>query len=376
LTDHIFSVSEFTKLIKASLEHEPFFQNIYVKGEVSNVKSYAMGNQLYFTLKDETSQIRCVMFATSRLAFDVKDQMQVIARGKISVYEKRGEYSLQVAFLEPAGIGALALAFAQLKQKLLDEGLFEEARKRPIPLHLRKVAIITSPSGAVLHDILTTIRGRDPALQVYIIPAQVQGDAAAPSIVKALQLANTFGDLDAIILARGGGSVEELWGFNEERVARAIVASRIPVISAVGHETDFTIADFVADYRAPTPTAAAVKVSLPRNEYCQILLGLQDQLRQQLINQVQEKKILLSDFHMDLMDKAKGFVQDRRHNLGILEAKLEGFNPYKLIEKGYALVKKAGQVVRRAKDLQSGESFSLLFSDGSITAKVESLSLS
>lgn len=330
-----------------------------------------MGNQLYFTLKDEASQIRCVMFATSRLSFDVKDQMQVIARGKISVYEKRGEYSLQVAFLEPAGIGALALAFAQLKEKLLAEGLFDEARKRPIPLHLRKVAIITSPSGAVLHDILTTIRGRDPALQVYILPAQVQGDAAAPSIEKALRLANRFGDLDAIILARGGGSIEELWGFNEERVARAIVASLVPVISAVGHETDYTIADFVADYRAPTPTAAAVKVSLPRNEYRQILLGLQDQLRQQLINQVQEKKMLLSDLHMDLMDKVKDKVQNYRHQLSILEAKLEGFNPYKLIEKGYALVKKAGQVVRFAKDLRQGDTFSLQFSDGSITAIVE-----
>lgn len=329
-----------------------------------------MGNQLYFTLKDETSQIRCVMFATSRLAFDLTDQMQVIARGKISVYEKRGEYSLQVSYIEPAGIGALAMAFAQLKQKLQAEGLFDEARKRPIPLHAKHVAIITSPTGAVIHDIITTIRGRNPSLQTYIIPAQVQGDAAAPSIVKAIQLANAFGKLDAIILARGGGSIEELWGFNEEIVARAIVASHIPIISAVGHETDYTIADFVADYRAPTPTAAAVRVSLPRDEYRQILLGLEDRLRQQLISQVQEKKVQLSDLHMELVDRINERLQTRRHQMAVLLAQLDALNPYKLIEKGYALVKKAGQVVRKSKDLKQGDIFSLQFSDGAINAVV------
>ena len=337
---------------------------------MSNVKSYAMGNQLYFTLKDETSQIRCVMFATSRLAFNLTDQMQVIARGKISVYEKRGEYSFQVSFIEPAGIGALAMAFAQLKQKLQDEGLFDEARKRPIPLHTRNVAIITSPSGAVIHDIIATIRGRNPSLQAYIIPAQVQGDGAARSIVKAITLANNFGHLDAIILARGGGSIEELWGFNEEIVARAIVDSPIPIISAVGHETDYTIADFVADYRAPTPTAAAVMVSLPRDEYRQILLGFEYRLRQQLINHVQEKKVQLSDLHMDLIDCIKDLLQTRHHQLAVLFAQLDALNPYKLIEKGYALVKKAGQVVRKAKDLKRGDSVSLQFADGVVNAIV------
>ncbi len=252
----IYSVSELSLEIKGLLEKR--FPDVWVTGEVSNFRGAGSGH-LYFTLKDANAQIRAVCFRNQAryLKFKPQDGISVIARGHLGVYEARGEYQLYVDYLEPAGIGALQLAFEQLKQKLAAEGLFDAARKKPLPALPRTVGVITSPAGAVIRDILRVLKRRFRNMNVLLYPVKVQGDGAAEEIAKGIEYFSKHRAVDVLIVARGGGSLEDLWAFNEETVARAIVASKIPVVSAVGHETDFTIADFVADLRAPTPSAAA-----------------------------------------------------------------------------------------------------------------------
>jgi exodeoxyribonuclease VII large subunit len=253
------TVSELTDRIQGVLETE--FVDVWVEGEVSNLRFAASGHW-YFSLKDEKSQVRAVVWKidTRLVRFRPKDGMKVLARGPLRVYPPRGEYQLSVQVLEPLGKGSLQQAFEELKEKLEREGLFDPARKRPIPMLPHRIGVVTSPTGAVLRDILRVLRGRYVNLEVLVYPALVQGDGAAGEIVRGIRALNRLGGLDVIVLARGGGSLEDLWAFNEEAVARAIAASRIPTISAVGHETDFTVADFVADRRAPTPSAAAQQV--------------------------------------------------------------------------------------------------------------------
>lgn len=254
----VLSVRELNRYVKLKLDQDALLQDVWVRGELSNFSRHTSGH-MYFTLKDESGRVKCVMFASynQRLPFMPKDGMRVLARGSVSVYERDGQYQLYVTALQPDGIGSLYLAFEQLKKKLEAEGLFDPAAKRPIPAFPRTVGVITSPTGAAVRDIITTIRRRNPSVRVLLYPVQVQGKDAAPSIVKAIDAMNRIGEADVLIVGRGGGSLEELWAFNEEAVARAIRRSAIPVISAVGHETDYTIADFAADLRAPTPTAAA-----------------------------------------------------------------------------------------------------------------------
>ncbi|MGB4266440.1 MAG: exodeoxyribonuclease VII large subunit, partial [Limnochordia bacterium] len=253
----VITVSELTKMIKAQLE-QPQFSSIAVQGEISNFKHHTSGH-MYFSLKDEGSKIKAVMFRSrnARLTFAPQDGDTVIVVGSLGVYEPNGEYQIYADQILPMGVGALHLKFEALKQKLADEGLFALERKKKVPFLPRKIGIITSPTGAAVRDCISVIRRRYPKMDVLVIPAVVQGEAGPASIVAALEQAGKRGDLDVIILARGGGSIEELWCFNDEDVARAIAACPIPVISGVGHETDFTIADFVADLRAPTPSAAA-----------------------------------------------------------------------------------------------------------------------
>jgi len=252
----VYSVSELTQRLKGLLETQ--FPDVWVAGEISNLRPATSGH-LYFTLKDSNAQLRAVCFRSQAryLKFKPRDGVSVIARGRLSVYEARGEYQLLVELLEPAGLGALQLAFEQLKAKLAAEGLFDTARKKPLPVLPRTVGIVTSPSGAVIRDILRVLRRRYRNMNALLYPVRVQGEGAAQEIVQAIEHLNRRGGVDVMILARGGGSLEDLWAFNEEDVARAIAASRIPIISGVGHESDFTIADFVADLRAPTPSAAA-----------------------------------------------------------------------------------------------------------------------
>jgi len=278
----ILTVTELTLLIKREVEDS--FSDVWVEGEISNLKIPSSGH-IYLTLKDQASQLKAVIFRSlgRNLKFQPKDGQQILCRGHLTVYEPRGEYQLVIDYLEPKGIGALQLAFEQLKGRLQAEGLFDEARKRPLPILPQRIGIITSPTGAVLQDMLKILDRRFSNLSILISPVPVQGEGAAAEIVRAIEELNSasggLGGLDVLILARGGGSLEDLWSFNEESVARAIAGSRIPVISAVGHETDYTIADFVADLRAPTPSAAAELVVRPKQDLVGQIQSLKDRIR-------------------------------------------------------------------------------------------------
>ena len=282
----IFTVSELSVEIKGLLEKR--FPDVWVAGEVSNFRGATSGH-LYFTLKDASAQIRAVCFRNQAryLKFKPQDGISVIARGHLSVYEARGEYQLYVDYLEPAGIGALQLAFEQLKQKLAAEGLFDAARRKPLPLLPRTVGVVTSPTGAVIRDILRVLKRRFRNMNVLLYPVKVQGEGAAEEIAEGVQYFNSHRAADVVIVARGGGSLEDLWAFNEEAVARAIASSKIPVISAVGHETDFTIADFVADLRAPTPSAAAELVVHRKQDFI-------DELRDRARRMTQSARLAIS----------------------------------------------------------------------------------
>jgi exodeoxyribonuclease VII large subunit len=271
------TVTQLTQQIKGLLEGQ--FRDLWVRGEISNFKRHTSGHW-YFTLKDAGAQLRCASFRMQNrlIRFSPEDGLEVFARGRLSVYDQRGEYQLIVEYMEPAGVGSLQLAFEQLKARLAAEGLFEPARKRALPILPRKVGVVTSSTGAAIQDILRILKRRNSGVSVLIHPVAVQGEGAAQGIARAIEVLNRRNDIDVLIVGRGGGSIEDLWAFNEEVVARAIYASRIPVISAVGHETDVTIADFVADVRAPTPSAAAEQVAARRDELLECVAVYQQRL--------------------------------------------------------------------------------------------------
>jgi exodeoxyribonuclease VII large subunit len=277
----IWSVVELTSRISGVLSTQ--FSNLWVEGEVSNYRP-AQSGHLYFTLKDARAQVKCVCFRTQamRLKFRPEDGLKIIVRGSISVYEPRGEYQIYVEHIEPSGVGALQVAFEQLKRRLEAEGLFDEARKKPLPMMPQRIGVVTSPTGAAVRDIIRILRRRFPSLHLIVYPVRVQGGGAAEEIVAALNYLNRKKMVDVILLARGGGSIEDLWPFNEESVARAIAAGAIPVVSGVGHETDFTIADFVADVRASTPSAAAEIVVKSRQEFQRHLHELEHKISQRM----------------------------------------------------------------------------------------------
>ncbi len=293
----VWTVSELNARIRELLSAA--FTNIWIEGEISNFRE-AQSGHLYFTLKDQNAQVRCVCFRQNamRLRFRPEDGLHMRIRGSISVYDLRGEYQIYVDHIEPVGLGALQLAFEQLKKKLEAEGLFDPARKRPLPMLPRRIGVITSPAAAALRDILRILKRRFPNARVLLYPVKVQGDGAAEEIVKAFQFFTARNAADVVILARGGGSIEDLWPFNEEKVARAIAACTIPVVSAVGHETDFTIADFVADVRASTPSAAAEIVIRERESF--------------------DKHIV--ELHRKLSDAIRYLILDQRHRLQTLMA--------------------------------------------------------
>ena len=287
--DKIYKVSEVTKMVK--LELESAFPLLWVEGEISNFHRHHSGH-LYFTLKDEMSQLRTVMFRSwaQKVVFELKDGLQIIARGRINVYEPRGEYQLMVEMAEPKGKGALQLAFEQLKEKLKKEGLFDPALKKKLPFLPKKIGIVTSPRGAAIIDILRTLDRRFARLHILIYPSKVQGKGAADEIVEGIDYLGNFPDIDVIIVGRGGGSIEDLWAFNEEKVARSIFRCPVPIISAVGHEVDFTIADFVADIRASTPSAAAEMVVEKEQSFEEKIENLENRLIQNQKYFLQEKK--------------------------------------------------------------------------------------
>lgn len=293
----IYSVAELSLDLRNLLERQ--FPDVWVTGEVSNLRAAGSGH-LYFTLKDDTAQLRAVCFRNQAryLKFKPQDGLAVIARGRLSVYEARGEYQLYVEFLEPAGLGALQLAFEQVKQKLAAEGLFDSSRKKPLPVLPRSIGVVTSPAGAVIRDVLRVLRRRFPNMNVQVFPAKVQGDGAASEIADGIAYFNRRAAVDVIIVARGGGSLEDLWAFNEEVVARALATSRIPTISAVGHETDFTIADFVADLRAPTPSAAAELVVHRKQDFVAELEARRRHMAQIMRLKISEARHALTEFSL------------------------------------------------------------------------------
>lgn len=306
----ILTVSELTRHIKDCLE--PVYQNIWVAGEISNLRIPGSGH-VYFTLKDEASQLRSVMFRqqAGHLRFTPEDGLKVICRGRINVYEPRGEYQLLADLMEPKGIGELQLAFEQLKARLQQEGLFDPAHKRPLPFLPSRIALITSPTGAAVRDMVQIISRRFPNIRITVVPVKVQGDEAPDEIAAALRLANELDLADALIVARGGGSIEDLWAFNTEKVARAIYASRIPVISAVGHEIDYTIADFVADLRAPTPSAAAELVVKEKGMLVQFLLQLGRRLGHTMHQQIERHRSSMAHCHSHLRYPARKIADCR-----------------------------------------------------------------
>lgn len=289
------SVQALTKYIKRKFDADPHLMTVFVKGEISNFKKHTSGH-LYFTLKDDQARIGAVMFSRSAKAmkFAPENGMHVLLKGNISVYEQSGQYQIYVQEMLPDGIGELFLAYEQLKEKLEKEGLFQSSHKKPIPPYPQKIGIITSPTGAAVRDIITTIKRRYPMGEILLLPALVQGMQSGKSIVEAIQTANNRQDIDVLIVGRGGGSIEDLWAFNEEPVVRAVFQSTIPIISAIGHETDFTITDFVADLRAPTPTGAA-ELAVPHvEELMERLLNLQNQLNREMVETIRSKQTQLN----------------------------------------------------------------------------------
>ncbi|MBE6910134.1 MAG: exodeoxyribonuclease VII large subunit [Ruminococcaceae bacterium] len=393
----IFSVSEANNFIKALLDGVPQLREIFVRGEISNYKVYPSGHH-YFSLKDAEGALRCVMFrgSASSLRFRPENGMKVIAFGRISVFPRDGSYQLYVSELTAEGAGDLHVAFEQLKAKLDAEGLFDPAHKKPLPRYPKTIAIVTSSAGAAVHDMIRILGARWPQSRIVLLPVRVQGAEAPPEIAGALRYANKWRVADVIITGRGGGSMEDLWAFNDERVARAIYDSVIPVISAVGHEPDVTIADYVADARASTPSNAA-EIAVPdQNELRRALETLSGRMEQSerarldaLRNRLNElaakrvltdptafiadKRLLLDYTQKTLAALAEKQLAERQRRFAALCASLDALSPLKVLSRGYAMARGAdGQVIRRAKDVAVGEKIDLTLGEGRLGCVVES----
>lgn len=385
------TVTELTQHLRGLLE--PAFRQVWVQGELSNLRPAASGHA-YFSLKDEGSCISAAVFGwgSKRRPFELKDGLQVLCRGKISVYPPRGTYQLVVEQIEPLGAGALQIAFEQLKAKLASEGLFDPRRKRPLPAFPRRIAVVTSPSGAAIQDMLNILRRRAPHMQVLVIPALVQGDEAPKQLIRGLEIANRHNLGDVVVLARGGGSMEDLWCFNDEGLARAIAASKIPVISAVGHEIDFTISDFVSDLRAPTPSAAAEIVSgnwvdvSGRLRDAQMRLssaiGRDLQMRRRLLEHVsarvvsprdrlREQAQRCDDLFMRLERAMRSRLERRHAFVEQWMGKLDALSPLRVLERGYSIVRSdESSVIRSASQVQEGQKLRITFHDGECPVQV------
>ncbi len=391
----ILTVTQLNDYVKMLLDGNPVLSRVWVRGEISNLTFHSSGH-LYFSLKDETARAAAVMFRTSaeKLKFRPANGMRVLAAGRISLYPRDGVYQIYVSSLEPDGVGALAIAYGQLRRKLEAEGLFREEIKKPLPRIPRTVGVVTSPTGAAIRDILNITGRRFPAAKVVLYPAQVQGEGAESDLIAGIEALNRTGEADVIIIGRGGGSIEDLWAFNSEALARAIRNSRIPVISAVGHETDFTICDFAADRRAPTPSAAA-ELAVPDTQELKrkldhviqrITAVLQTRIgawRKQ-IGQLSIRRVLLSptasldDRRMRLatvsetLERIMRFrTAEKKQTLQKLSSVLAAVSPLKLMARGYAAVfSDRGDPVRSVRDVSVGERISFRVADGAIDASV------
>ena len=388
-------VSELNGYIKNIIDGDEMLANVYIKGEISNFKRHYSGH-LYFTLKDETSLIKCVMFKsyTNYLNFEPKDGMSVVILGSVSVFERDGVYQVYAKGMEPEGVGALYKAYEKLKAKLSEEGLFDEAHKKPIPILPRAIGVVTSKTGAVIRDIINVTTRRLPNVNIILYPAAVQGEGAAQTIVNGIKYFNKAKNVDTIIIGRGGGSLEDLWPFNEEITARAIYESEIPIISAVGHETDFTIADFVADLRAPTPSAAG-ELAVPdvlevRWKLENINKRLANSLRKKVENMrikydnlknsrvlknpydsLRQKMIVCDNLYKNIENNFSLKVKDRHIKLVGLIGRLENLSPLKTMLRGYSIVENLdGKVIKSVNDLSKDDEISIRLNDGKRKAKI------
>ncbi len=420
--DHVYTVSQVNEIVKTALEVA--LPQVWVEGEVSGYKKAASGH-VFFSLKDERSVVKAVMWQSTarKVLFELKDGMKVVCRGKVSVYEPRGDYQLYVDLVEPKGKGALQIAFEQLKEKLKAEGLFDEARKRPLPLRPKTIGVVTSPTGAALRDILRILERRYARLRVVIYPARVQGEGAAAEIVEGIDALGAWPGIEVLIVGRGGGSIEDLWAFNEEPVARAIARAPVPVISAVGHEVDFTIADFVADKRASTPSAAAEMVIETEAAFAERIDALTRRLADTLRFEVQHLRSdvdelarhrIFQNFQVrlanlarrvdDLETRGRNVIRGEQRAIAAnqgaallaaerlasvlrrtlaghraawerLTAGLDAMSPLAVLKKGYTLVWKEGglRLARRIEEIEPGETVEVAFFKGEFRARVESV---
>lgn len=393
---NVITVSQINTYIKAVFDDNAPLRNIYISGEISNFTHYYRSGHMYFTLKDEKSQLKAVMFASyaERLKFLPENGMKVICRGRISVYEKNGEYQLYADDMQPDGIGALNLAFEQLKEKLFKEGVCDDNIKKPLPEYPRKIGVATSNIGAAVEDIKNITARRYPVAEIVIVPTIVQGANASADIVKSLEILDSMDDIDVIILGRGGGSIEDLWAFNTEEVARAVIRCKTPVISAVGHETDFTICDFVSDLRAPTPSAAAELVCPDIN----VLLNYNHSLRSVLydrINDIVNNEIqrltelsessvlsdceeLISTFDNNFALLQQRFfaalnseLENKAVCLSLLAGKLDALSPLSVLARGYSVCQKNGKLVKKIDDIANDDKLKLLVSGGEVLCTVD-----
>ena len=385
----VLSVTQLNTYIKSIIDGDSLLRSLYVVGEISNFTNHYRTGHFYLTLKDENCAVKAVMFASAnrRLKFMPENGMKVIVRGRVSVFERDGQYQLYIDDMQPDGLGALNLAFEQLKNRLAQEGLFDERFKKPIPYRCMRIGVVTSATGAVIQDIRNVISRRYPLAEIILAPVQVQGASAAPQIVDAIERFNSGDYADVLIVGRGGGSLEDLWAFNEEIVARAVFKSRVPIISAVGHETDFTICDFVADLRAPTPSAAA-ELAVPDirediafvqtvvyeceatllqrvNDEKERLEIIKERLRYRSPSMLIDQKIQTVD---TLMTSALLSVQRKLDSetarLSSTAARLDALSPLKVMARGYSIVTKDEKVVASSKALKKGDRITVGFSDG------------
>lgn len=389
------TISELNLYIKRIFEENPLLSTVTLKGEISNFKNHSTGH-MYMSLKDETSVIRAVMFryAASKLNFVPENGMKVIVRGRVSVYERDGQYQVYIDSMEQDGQGARYLAFEKLKAKLFDEGLFDSKYKKPLPKYPKKIGVVTAPTGAAIRDILNILSRRFKFSDVVLYPVLVQGENAAKSIVTAIEYFNEKNDTDVLIVGRGGGSIEDLWAFNEEIVARAIFASHIPIVSAVGHEIDFTISDFVADLRAPTPSAAAELVVPDQKElkdkFGNVYIRLNNCIKRYMENQrlnlkyfsdrpyfknptlkINEQRLYLDSLVKDIENLSNNILNEKKKSFGVAVSKLEGLSPLGTLSRGFSLAfSENGELIKSVNDVKSGDKIDIRLKDGIINTTV------
>lgn len=391
----VLSVSQLNFYIKSLVESDPKLNIVFLSGEISNLTDHYRSGHIYLSLKDEKSVIRAVMFSGNarNLRFKPDDGMKIICRGRVAVYEPTGQYQLYIEDMQPDGVGALTLAYEQLKKKLSEKGYFDPSHKKPLPKFPETIGVITSPTGAAVQDIRNILYRRYPCVNVIMCPVLVQGDSAPEQLTRAVKTLDEHNACDLIIIGRGGGSIEDLWAFNSEELANAIYGCKIPVISAVGHETDFTICDFVADMRAPTPSAAAELAVPDKNELTayynsqlQYISSLTDSKIRQNSNYIidlqrrislMSPQLKLGEYKNSLagiFNRAQRAVDEtigeRSTSLMKLSSKLDGLNPVSVLARGYSIAEKDGNAVVSVSQLNEGDKFTLSFSDGKINATV------